>query len=131
MSILSWFLKSKKEMAKKNTKHVKLGKYTITSHAQNRTVDPTRKTTKFDVVDNLFTRPHAITKTKLDKWGRPSYNRIGKKITTSINPQNDFVVSLRPVSSFERKTYNLVKRKNGYVKKSKSTNGKTDKRKTS
>ena len=54
MSILSWFLKPKKEMAKKNTKHVKMGKYEISSHAQNRTVEDKRKLRKKDMVQNLF-----------------------------------------------------------------------------
>ena len=94
MSIVSWLLKPKSDMAKENTPCVKLGKYTLTSHAQNRVADPTRKTRKRDVIDNLFTRPHAITKTKTDSRGRPSYNRIGKRITTSINPRNKNVVSL-------------------------------------
>lgn len=129
MSILSWFLKPKKEMAKKDTKHVKLGKYTITSHAQNRTVEPARKTTKWDVVDNLFTKPHAITKTKMDRLGRPSYNRVGKKITTSINPRNNNVVSLRPVSDAEEKKYDLVRRRGKYVKNSKQKHSRTHQRK--
>ena len=51
MSIVSWLLKRKSEMAKENTPHVKLGKYTLTSHAQNRVADPARKTRKRDVFD--------------------------------------------------------------------------------
>lgn len=54
MSILGWFLKPKREMAKEHTKHVKMGKYEISSHAQNRTADKTRKLTKRDMVKNLF-----------------------------------------------------------------------------
>jgi hypothetical protein len=130
MSIVSWLLKSESDMAKKNTPCVKLGKYTLTSHAQNRVADPTRKTRKRDVIDNLFTRPHAITKTKTDSSGRPSYNRIGKRITTSINPRNNNVVSLRPVSDSEEKKYNLIRRNGRYVKKSKSVNRCPRKRKT-
>lgn len=41
-------------MAKPNTKHVKIGKYEISSHAQNRTVDPTRNLKKKDMVINLL-----------------------------------------------------------------------------
>lgn len=130
MSIVSWLLKPKSAMAKKNTSYVKLGKYTLTSHAQNRVADPTRKTRKRDVIDNLFTKPHAITKTKTDSRGRPSYNRIGKRITTSINPRNNNVVSLRPVSDSEEKKYNLIRRNGRYVKKSKSFNCCSRKRKT-
>ncbi len=54
MSILSWFLKPKREMAKPNTKHVRMGKYKISSHAQNRTVDTSRNLKKKDMVQNLF-----------------------------------------------------------------------------
>lgn len=36
-------------MAKKNTKRVKVGKYTITKHAQNRIVEESRKINKIDV----------------------------------------------------------------------------------
>lgn len=56
MSILGFLFKSKKEMAKKDTKRVKVGKYTITSHAQNRTVDATRKLTKKDMLVNLLSK---------------------------------------------------------------------------
>ena len=129
MSILSWFFKSKRKMAKENTKHVKLGKYIITSHAQNRVVDPTRKTTKWDVVDNLFTKPHAVTEVKKDNKGRLSYKRIGKRITTTINPTKKKVVTLRPISDSEKKKYNIAKRREKYVKKSKLKNRQIDKRK--
>lgn len=129
MSILSWLFKSKHEMAKRGTKHVKLGKYTITAHAQNRVAEPSRKTTKWDVVDNLFTKPHAITEPKEDHMGRSSYKRIGKRITTAINPKNNNVVSLWPVSDSEEKKYNLIKRRGKYVKKSKSRNRRVNKRK--
>ena len=107
---------------KKNTKYVKLGKYELTSHAQNRIVDPARKTKKWDVLNNLFTKPHAITKTKLDHYGRPSYNRIGKTITTSVNPKNNYVVSVRPVSDAEEKKYGLIRKGRKYVKKGKQKN---------
>ena len=43
MSILGWFLKPKREMAKPNTKHVRMGKYEISSHAQNKTAEDKRK----------------------------------------------------------------------------------------
>ena len=49
MSILGWFLKSKKAMAKENTKHVKMGKYEISSHAQNRTAEKSRNLKKSDI----------------------------------------------------------------------------------
>ena len=85
MSILGFLFKQKAEMAKKDTRHIRVGKYTLTSHAQNRIVDKTRKMEKFDVLDNLFTKPNVKTNVKFDELNRPSYNRIGKKITTSID----------------------------------------------
>lgn len=39
MSLIGWLLKPKWLMAKKHTKNVKIGKYTISSHAQNRVAD--------------------------------------------------------------------------------------------
>lgn len=121
MSILIFLLKSKKEMAKENTKHVKVGKYTLTPHAQNRIVDEKRKMSKIDVLDNLFTEPNGVTQIKNDVFGRSSYNRVGKRATTSINPNNNKVVSCRPVSKQDRRDFNLINvsregRKKKYVK---------------
>ena len=53
-------------MAKIKTKPVRVGKYSITSHAQNRIVDEKRNMNKCDVIDNLFTKPNAISKIKYD-----------------------------------------------------------------
>ena len=122
MSILSFLFKPKKEMAKKNTKSVKVGKYTITKHAQNRIVEESRKIDKIDILENLFTKPNAITPVKIDEKKRPSYNRIGKRATTSINPTNDNVVTCRPVSDKEVRDFKLVNiskkgRKKKYVKR--------------
>ncbi len=118
MSILSFLFKPKKEMAKKNTKRVKVGKYTITKHAQNRIVEEIRNINKIDVLDNLFTKPNGVTKIKYDEDGRPSYNRIGKRATTSINPNDNVVTTCRPVSTKEIKKFNLVNiSKNGRKKK--------------
>lgn len=122
MSILGFLFKPKKEMAKKNTKRVKVGKYTITKHAQNRIVEEVRKINKLDVLDNLFTKPNGVTKTRYDVDGRPSYNRIGKRATTSINPNNNVVTTCRPISVKEIKFFNLVNmskkgQKKKYVKR--------------
>ena len=109
-------------MAKENTKHVRIGKYTLTSHAQNRIVDKTRKMDKIDVLDNLFTKPNGVTKVKYDSKNQPSYNRVGKRITTSINPTNNKVATCRPISAKEARDFNLIKinrkgRKEKYVKR--------------
>ena len=107
MSILGFLFKHKKEMAKKDTNRVKVGKYTITKHAQNRIVEDVRKINKIDVLDNLFTKPNGITKIRYEK-GNPSYNRVGKRATTSINPTNNNVVTCRPVSKQDRREFDLI-----------------------
>lgn len=110
-------------MAKPDTKRVKVGKYTISKHAQNRIVEPNRLIKKIDVLDNLFTKPNGITKVRSDNFGRLSYNRIGKRITTSVNPKNNNVTSCRPVSKKDIRDFNLVNisrkgRRKKYVKRS-------------
>ena len=122
MSILGFLFKSKKEMTKPNTKHVKVGKYTLTPHAQNRIVDKMRKMDKIDVLDNLFTKPNGVTKITINSKNQPSYNRVGKRITTTINPKNHKVVTCRPVSGKEIRDFNLINiskkgRKKKYVKR--------------
>ncbi len=108
MSIVGFLLKPKKEMAKKDTRYVKVGKYYLTSHAQNRIVQRERTMDKVDVLDNLFTKPNAITQIKYNKNGKPSYDRVGKRITTSINPTNNNVATCRPVSKKEMKQFGLT-----------------------
>lgn len=122
MSVLGFLLKPKHQMAKENTRYIRVGKYTLTSHAQNRIVDKARKMGKADVLENLFTKPNGVTQIKYDGFGRPSYNRVGKRATTSINPTNNKVVSCRPVSKQDRRDFNLVNigkkgRKRKYVKR--------------
>lgn len=118
MSILGWLLKPKKDMAHPNTKRVKMGKYTISSHAQNRVAQDSRNVTKWDVVDNLFTKPNG--KTTISGNGEyKSYARVGKKITTCINPDTNVVSTVRPISRQDKRDFNLVKRGNKYVKKNK------------
>ncbi|NLN80775.1 MAG: hypothetical protein GX132_05260 [Erysipelotrichia bacterium] len=98
MGLIIWLLKPKRKMAKKYTRPMSLGKYIIRSHAQNRVVEKDRKISKKDVPINLFTKPIKITKTKYENK-KPSYKRIGKMITTSINPKTNYVVSVWRTSS--------------------------------
>lgn len=98
MSLIGWFIKPKSRMAKKNTKNVKIGKYIVSSHAQNRVVDKERKLSKVDIPVNLLTKPVKITKVRIDEKG-PSYQRVGKKATTSINPNNNKITSVWRTSS--------------------------------
>jgi hypothetical protein len=88
MSILSWLLKSKKEMAKPNTKNVRIGKYNITSHAQNRIVDKERRIKKNDIIRNLFGNSYQ-TKPYLYK-GEYQYDKIHvkTKTVTHITPEH-------------------------------------------
>lgn len=121
MSTLSFLFKSAKKMAEKETKRVKVGKYTITKHAQNRIAEKSRKISKWDVISTLLTKPNGVTQIKY-KGGRPSYNRVGKSATASINPINNNVVSCRAVSRQDRNEFDLInvsknKRRKKYVKR--------------
>ena len=82
MSLLSFLFKSKKEMAKENTKHVKVGKYTITSHAQNRIVDNTRDLKKKDMLINLFGKSSKNSKVYYHADGTKQYDRVNAKNRT-------------------------------------------------
>ncbi len=78
----NWILlKPKKEMAKKNTKHLRMGKYEITSHAQNRIVDKSRNLTKNDMLVNLFGKSKNSKFYKY-KDGTIQYDRINDKNRT-------------------------------------------------
>lgn len=63
-------------MAKPNTKHVRIGKYKITAHAQNRIVENKRKLKKKDMVVNLFGRSSKNSKTYVYKDGTIQYDRV-------------------------------------------------------
>lgn len=119
MGILSFLFKSKKEMKKENTKPVKVGEFTISSHAQNRIVEPARKVTKTGVVSNLVKRPLGVSQIKYDDDNRPSYNRVGNSVVTSINPKTNVVASVRRTNKKDAKTYNLRKKRNGKYGKNK------------
>lgn len=80
-----------------------------------------QKIRKTNILDNLFTKPNGVTKIKNDNLGRPSYNRVEKWATTSINPNNNNVISCRKVSRQDRRDFNLVnvsknKRRKKYVR---------------
>lgn len=82
MSILSYLFKPKKEMAKKNTKRVKVGKYTVTTHAQNRNVDPSRHLKKSDMIINLFGKRSKNSKIYTHTDGTAQYDRVNDKNRT-------------------------------------------------
>lgn len=110
MSILTWLLKPKKEMAKVNTKHVRIGKYKVTSHAQNRTVDPARKLEKKDMLINLLGKTSKNSKTYLHKDGTKQYDRVNDKnrtITHITKKENN-------VKSIQRYRNNTKGKKDAY-----------------
>ena len=91
MSILSWFLKPKREMAKEHTKHVRMGKYEVSSHAQNRTADNKRKLTKRDMIQNLFgnsleSKPYTHHDGKTVQYDR--LNKKNRTVTHIITGRN-------------------------------------------
>lgn len=97
MSILGWFLKPKNEMAKPNTKHVRIGKYEISSHAQNRTVEDKRKLCKRDMIQNLFgksleSKPYIHTDGKTVQYDRLNKNN---RTVTHIVKKGYLVKSIR------------------------------------
>ncbi len=89
MSIFSWFLKSKKEMAKENTKHVRIGKYEVSSHAQNRTVDASRELKKKDMVINLLSKASNNSKIYTHSDGTNQYDRVNDKNRTLTHIVNE------------------------------------------
>lgn len=95
MSIFSWLFKSKKQMANPNTKWVKIGKYKITSHAQNRIVDKSRNLSKTDLLVNLFgnSKNSEIYKHENDN----QYDRVNRRnrTITHITSKNNVVKTIR------------------------------------
>ncbi|MBE7084706.1 MAG: hypothetical protein E7368_01465 [Clostridiales bacterium] len=82
MSILGFLFKPKKEMAKKNTKHVRVGKYEVSSHAQNRTVDASRNLKKKDMIINLLGKTSQNSKIYKHNDGTKQYDRVNEKNRT-------------------------------------------------
>ena len=81
MSILSWFFKPKKKMAEKNTPNVRIGKYNVSSHAQNRVADNARNLKKKDMVVNLLGKSEN-SPTYQYKDGTLQYDRVNEKNRT-------------------------------------------------
>lgn len=106
MGLLQWIFKSKREMAKPDTKRVRLGKYTVSSHAQNRIVDQTRKLNKQDMLVNLFGRDSKNSKIYVRDYGK-QYDRINDKNMTITHITDKDLV--KTIYHFDKK-----KRKNKY-----------------
>ena len=117
MSLLSFILKSKKDMAKENTRPIRIGRYTLSKHVQNRIVNPTREVTKCGVISNLLRKPLGLGKIKIDSKNRLSYERIGDRVVTAINPLTNVVATVRKTNLRDARKYNLrMKRNKRYAK---------------
>ena len=101
MSILGFLLKPKRKMAKPNTKRVRMGKYTITSHAQNRTVDSSRNLKKTDMLINLFGKSSKNSKSYRHTDGSLQYDRVNDKnrTITHITKSNHNVKTIQKYHS--------------------------------
>lgn len=95
MSIFGWFLKPKSKMAKEDTSQVRIKNYTVSSHAQNRIVDPSRNLKKKDMVINLLGKSkNSANYTHND--GTVQYDRVNEKnrTTTHIVDKTNVVKSI-------------------------------------
>ena len=84
-------------MAKKNTKRLKMGKYEISSHAQNRTAEKRRNLKKRDMVQNLFGKS-LESKTYVHSDGKTvQYDRLNKnnRTVTHIVKNGNIVKTIR------------------------------------
>lgn len=123
MSIISFLLKSKKEMKKEDTKWIKVGKYTLSSHAQNRIVDLKRDLKKKDMLQNLFGKSENSELYK-HKDGSIQYDRVNphNRTLTHIIQQKNVVKSINRYhnnNSSKRQAYKNFKNKGWYCMKKK------------
>ena len=83
-------------MAQEHTKHVRLGKYTVTSHAQNRVAQAEKNLKKADMIRNLFGNSQN-SKQYIHRDGTKQYDRINKhnRTITFITAKRHHVKSIR------------------------------------
>ncbi len=114
MSILGLLFKPKKEMEKKDTKHIKMGKYEISSHAQNRIVEDKRNLRKKDMIQNLFcnsieSKPYIYTDGRTVQYDR--FNKNNRTVTHIVK-KGHLVKTIRKYhKENERKELNKLRRK--------------------
>lgn len=97
MSVLKYWFKSKKKMMNKNSSQIRIGKYIISSHAQNRIVDPKRNLKKIDLIINLFGKSYN-SKPYMHKDGKTiQYDRINNlnRTITHITCNRNMVKTIR------------------------------------
>ena len=110
MSVLNYFFKSKKKMANKNTSHIRIGKYIISSHAQNRIVDPKRNLKKKDLIINLFgksknSKPYLHIDGKTNQYDRINYHN---RTITHITINKNMVKSIRKFHKNKRLQISVI-----------------------
>ena len=88
MSLINWILKPISDMSNTKTKPVKIGRYLVTGHAQNRVADSKRNLKKSYVVRNLL--GHSYETTCYDYKGEMQYDRIhmSTRTITHISPKH-------------------------------------------
>lgn len=97
MSVIKYLFKSKKKMMKKDTSQIRIGKFVISSHAQNRIIDPKRKLKKRDLIINLFGKSYN-SKPYMHKDGKTiQYDRINyhNRTITHITLNKHMVKTIR------------------------------------
>ena len=97
--------KSRKAMSNEHTRPVKVGRFNVTSHAQNQMI--VRDIPNEAMIRNLCRKPVAKTPVKYDSKGRPSYNRHNTESTTSINPTNRNVSTIHALKKTDAKKYEI------------------------
>ncbi len=97
--------KSRRAMANEHTRPVKVGRFIVTSHAQNKMI--LRDIPNEAMVRNLCRKPEAKSPVRYDSTGRPSYNRHNVESTTSINPINKNVATIYPLNEKIAKKYGI------------------------
>ncbi len=76
--------KNRRNMKNPHTRQVKVGRFIVTSHAQNQMVD--RGIPNEAMIQNLCHKPEAVSKVTINNKGEPSYDRHNRQTTTEINP---------------------------------------------
>ena len=97
--------KSRSAMSNEKTRPVKVGRFNVTSHAQNQMIK--RDIPNEAMIRNLCRKPVAKSPVKYDSYGRPSYNRHNTESTTSINPRNKNVSTIHALKKSDAKRYGI------------------------
>lgn len=116
MSTLGFLLKRKELMKKQYTTPVRIGKYVITSHAQNRIVDQSRNLKKIDLINTLFRPPLWVGKTETRMVETPSKVIVGRSATIKINPFNNNIITIWKTGQRKAKKYGFNDSSKKYAK---------------